>query len=194
MDPLWGQFAWVLVTAAMFALRAPFIRASTTVPVAHDAVGRREVTLVALVMVGMILLPLVWLLTPLLALADWPRPPWAFALGVAVALGGLWLLRRAHVDLGRNWSNTLQVREGHALVTQGVYRRVRHPMYGALLLHALGQALFLPNAIAGPAYLLAFATLVAGRMGPEERLMRETFGREWDEYAARTWRLLPGLW
>jgi protein-S-isoprenylcysteine O-methyltransferase Ste14 len=32
------------------------------------------------------------------------------------------------------------------------------------------------------------------RLGPEQRLMRETFGARYDEYATRTKRLVPGVW
>ena len=32
-------------------------------------------------------------------------------------------------DLGTNWSITLEVREQHRLISHGVYRRIRHPMY-----------------------------------------------------------------
>jgi protein-S-isoprenylcysteine O-methyltransferase Ste14 len=45
---------------------------------------------------------------------------------------GLWLFYRSHADLGTNWSITLEIREQHRLITQGVYRRIRHPMYSAL--------------------------------------------------------------
>ena len=106
----------------------------------------------------------------------------------------MWLFHRSHADLGTNWSITLEVREGHRLVTGGVYRRIRHPMYTALFLYCLGLALAVPNWIAGPSYLVAFGLLFALRLGPEERMMRETFGREYDDYAARTQRLVPGVW
>lgn len=43
----------------------------------------------------------------------------------------LWLLWRSHADLGRSWMGTLAIKEKHALVTQGVYRHIRHPMYAA---------------------------------------------------------------
>lgn len=194
LDPHHARFACILVTIVMFALRSPHIRRSTGVRVVRHAVGPREVILVALVAVGLLVLPLMWVFTALLAWADIALSSAAFAGGLVLAALGLWLLHRSHVDLGRNWSNTLQVREGHALVTGGVYRRVRHPMYGALLLHALGQALFVPNWIAGPAYLVTFVLLVAARMGPEERMMAETFGEDWSRYRARTARLLPGVW
>jgi protein-S-isoprenylcysteine O-methyltransferase Ste14 len=67
-------------------------------------------------------------------------------------------------------------------------------MYSALLLYSAGQALFLPNWIAGPAGFVAFVLLCALRIGPEERMMRARFGGEYDAYAARTRRLVPGLW
>ena len=107
---------------------------------------------------------------------------------------GLWLFQLSHADLGANWSITLEVREKHTLVTQGVYRRVRHPMYTALLLYSVGQALVLPNYVAGPSYGVTMALLVALRIGPEERMMLEEFGKDYQEYMAQTKRLVPGIW
>ena len=107
---------------------------------------------------------------------------------------GLWLFARSHADLGTNWSITLEVREKHQLVTQGIYRALRHPMYSALLLYSLGQALVVPNWIAGPSYAVAMALLFAFRLGPEERMMLEEFGKEYEAYIGRTKRLVPGVW
>lgn len=71
-------------------------------------------------------------------------------LGGLVCLAvGLWLFPRSHADLGTNWSITLEVREQHQLVTEGMNRHVRHPMYLALLVYSVGQALVVPNWIAG---------------------------------------------
>jgi protein-S-isoprenylcysteine O-methyltransferase Ste14 len=67
-------------------------------------------------------------------------------------------------------------------------------MYLALLLYAVGQTLAVPNWVAGPSYLVAFGLLFALRVGPEERMMRDEFGAEYDAYVARTRRLLPGVW
>ncbi|HEV8336512.1 MAG TPA: isoprenylcysteine carboxylmethyltransferase family protein, partial [Candidatus Polarisedimenticolia bacterium] len=101
---------------------------------------------------------------------------------------------RSHADLGTNWSITLEVREKHRLVTQGLYRRVRHPMYLALLLYSVGQGLVLPNYVVGPSYAVAMALLVALRIGPKERMMLEEFGKDYEEYMARTKRVVPGVW
>ena len=93
-----------------------------------------------------------------------------------------------------NWSVTLKTRENHQLVTEGVYRHVRHPMYLALLLYGLGQVLALPNWVAGPSCAVAFVLLFAFRLGPEERMMVSEFGKDYEAYRARSKRLVPGVW
>ncbi|MGQ0614727.1 MAG: protein-S-isoprenylcysteine O-methyltransferase [Planctomycetaceae bacterium] len=155
--------------------------------------GRLETLLLALHFLGF-LLPLVWVATPWLAFADRMQRPAPFLAGLAGLAAGLLLLHETHAALGANWSITLEIREGHRLVTEGIYRRVRHPMYLALLVYAAGLALVTPNWVAGPLYLVAVLHLVALRLGPEERMMREAFGQEYEVYRARTRRLLPGLW
>src|SRR6266511_2222684 len=140
------------------------------------------------------ILPFVYVISNAPQFANYPFRPWQAWLGAAVFAASLWLFYRTHKDLGRNWSVTLEVREQHALVTTGVYRRVRHPMYSAFWLWALAQALLLPNWIAGPAGLIGFGTLFFLRVGREEALMIETFGEEYRRYMARSWRLLPGIY
>ena len=190
--PPWTA-AWIAATVLLIVIRVPHVRRSTKIKVKKSRIGPREVLPIVGVGIGL-LLPLVWLLTSFPACADRPRTPLPFAAGLLAYALGLWLLYRTHADLGTNWSNTLQVRENHTLVTNGSYRRVRHPMYTALFLYAIGQALVVPNLVAGPAFLMAFTLLIALRLGPEERLMREEFGPAYDAYAAHTWRLVPGVW
>jgi len=66
--------------------------------------------------------------------------------------------------------------------------------HAALFLYSIGQALVLPNWVAGPSYLVAFGILFALRIGAEERMMLETFGDEYAAYMARTKLLVPGIW
>ena len=67
-------------------------------------------------------------------------------------------------------------------------------MYLALALYSVGQALVIPNWVAGPSNLIAFAILFALRVRAEERMMFEGFGDEYAAYSARTNRLIPGVW
>lgn len=193
LDPWLARGAVIASSLAMVVIRAPHGQRSRSVKVAKSRKGPLEIALLTLAWLGFFI-PLFWVTTPWLRFADYPLRPLPFAAGVACLAAGLWLFHRSHADLGTNWSITLEVRENHRLVTEGIYRRVRHPMYSALFLYSIGQALALPNWVAGPSYLLAFGLLFALRLGPEERMMREEFGADYDAYRARTRRLVPGVW
>jgi len=108
-------------------------------------------------------------------------------------LAALWLFWRSHADLGRNWSYTLEVRKGHELITRGVYRTIRHPMYASIWLWCLAQGLLLSNWLAGWYALAAFAAMYFIRVPREEAMMREIFGQEYLDYMQRTGRILPRL-
>lgn len=194
MSPALGTSAYLVALAISVAIRAPHDRRSKEARVVEDRRGAVEVVLLVLMGMAVLLLPIVSAATGWLDFAERAQPRWSLSLGLAVALLWLWLFWRAHADLGRNWSVTLQLREEHRLVTSGVYARVRHPMYTALFAQALAQALLLANWVAGPAMLVAFSLMFALRLGPEERMMAERFGAEYEAYARRTKRLVPGLW
>jgi protein-S-isoprenylcysteine O-methyltransferase Ste14 len=105
----------------------------------------------------------------------------------------VWLFWRSHADLGRNWSPSLELREGHELVTEGVYRSVRHPMYASMWLWGVAQALLLQNWIAGWVSLVMFMPLYLLRVPREERMMLDEFGEEYRAYMDRTGRVIPRL-
>ena len=193
MTPWIGKGLLLAGLVATIAIRAPHDTVSKKTPVAENRRGPLEIVLLALMMIGTLLLP-VLSLTPLLAFADYPFHPVALGAGVAVMLLALWLFHRSHADLGRNWSMTLEIREGHELVTGGVYARIRHPMYSALYLYGFAQALLLANWLAGLSFLVAFTLMFAARLRREERMMLEKFGEKYEEYRRRTKRLIPGVW
>jgi len=173
-------------------IRALYSRRSRRNRIADDRKTALDSLLLAVGSLGFVA-AFLYLLTSRLDFADYGLPTWASWAGVAVFAAALWLLWRAHADLGRNWSPMPQIREGHSLVTSGVYRFVRHPMYAAHWLWGIAQVLLLPNWIAGPAMLLAFIPLYLVRVPREERMMLDHFGREYREYMNRTGRVVPRL-
>jgi protein-S-isoprenylcysteine O-methyltransferase Ste14 len=177
----------------MMAIRAPHGRRSRSVKVAKSHKTPLEAGLRVVAGVGFFV-PTIWVVGPAFSFAEYPLRTAPLVAGVVCVVIGLWLFYRSHADLGTNWSITLEVREEHRLITQGVYGSVRHPMYSALVLYSVGQALVIPNWVAGPSSLLGFAVLLALRIRAEERMMGERFGDEYAAYSARTKRLIPGVW
>ncbi len=135
--------------------------------------------------------PLFYLFLPWLDFADYELPGWLGWIGTAVFAGALFLLWRSHADLGRNWSATLQIRQEHSLITDGIYRYIRHPMYAAHLLWAIAQGLLLENWLAGWAFLVISVPFYLLRVPKEEKMMLEQFGEEYREYISRTGRMIP---
>jgi protein-S-isoprenylcysteine O-methyltransferase Ste14 len=150
-----------------------------------------EKALMTIVIPGGLLLPLGYLFTSWFAFADYHLPPFAPWCGAALIIAGLWLFWRSHSDLGRNWSQSLEVRKDHELIRHGVYRSIRHPMYASIWVWCLGQGLVLENWLAGWYALAAFALMYFIRTPREERMMCESFGQQYRDYMNRTGRLFP---
>lgn len=114
-------------------------------------------------------------------------------LGVALfATGGV--LRLAPVfALGRRFSGLVAIQPGHALVTTGLYRYIRHPSYLGLLVMMLGWGLAF-RSIAGLALAALTIFPLLARIRSEEALLQGYFGGEYEAYRARTHRLIPGLY
>ncbi len=192
MTPTLSSFVFMAFTAAYLTIRGVFIRRARRQQ-KIDKGGTRDRLLIALVGLGQVVLPLLFVWTPALGLADRAQPFACLPLGIVAMAAGLWLFWRSHVDLGDNWSVTLEIDAKHQLVTRGVYRLVRHPMYTSFFVSGLGQALLLANWIAGPAALAAVAVLVWVRLPNEEAMMVEAFGDEYRDYMRRTGGIVPRL-
>ena len=95
--------------------------------------------------------------------------------------------------MGRSWTPTLGLREDHQLVTDGIFKFIRHPMYAAHLLWALAQPLILTNWIAGYSFLIAQIAQYWLRIGQEEAMLIEEFGHDYPEYMERTGRFFPKI-
>jgi protein-S-isoprenylcysteine O-methyltransferase Ste14 len=149
---------------------------------------------IAIALCGLFVIPLIYATTGQPAFASYEFRPSLVYCGAAVFAAALLLLYCAHRDLGHFWSAKLRIRNDHALVTHGVYSRLRHPMYAAFWLWALAQALLLPNLVAGPAGLIGFGALFILRVGREEELMLDAFGDNYRSYIARTKRIIPGVY
>lgn len=111
-------------------------------------------------------------------------------LGVALyTVGGILRLAPVFV-LGRRFSGLVAIQPEHRLVTSGLYGVIRHPSYLGLVVNVLGWALAFRSGV-GVAIVALVILVLLGRINAEERLLSQTFGSEYDDYRARTWRLVP---
>lgn len=180
-----GALAALVVVRALFALRL-----SGTI--VKKRYVRLDLPMVA-AQIG-IVLPVIWVNSPLLDFATYTSGSGAVVVGTGFYVCGILICYKSHADLGEGLSPTLDIKEGHRLATSGIYGRIRHPMYLGFLVFVLGQALVVRNVVAGLSGVVGVVLLVVLRVGREERMMSDEFGDEYASYCERTKRLIPAVW
>src|SRR5258708_11243467 len=103
---------------------------------AASRILRVFIFLIAIVLLLTTPIPLPWLYLQL-----WPVGFWPFWLGAAVTTARLLFAVWAREHLGRNWSRSVTIKQGHELITTGPYAVVRHPIYTGSLTGFLGMAI-----------------------------------------------------
>ena len=133
-------------------------------------------------------------LAGLMAGGAWAGTPALVAsvVGLALMVGGAALLGRGLIDLGRHLTPVPYPRDDAELVEAGVYAHLRHPMYSALIVTAVGWGLVVasPLALILTAVLAVFFDLKARR---EEAWLAQRYAG-YADYMSRTRRLVPRLY
>lgn len=163
----------------------------------HDPERKRDPASILGFIVQGVAHAMVWLIrrqrfTPIVPLSA-PIEIALAVVSIALGIGSVWMILAAMHTLGKHWSVTARLVEGHTLVTDGPYRVVRHPIYtanfGLLLATGLAFSRLQPLVIA----ILVLWIGTVNRMRKEETLLREAFGQEFEDYARRVPALLPRL-
>jgi protein-S-isoprenylcysteine O-methyltransferase Ste14 len=117
-----------------------------------------------------------------------------YPIGVVLTLGGIALRWFAILWLGRWFTVNVAIAADQPLVDTGPYRYVRHPSYTGALLAFLGLGLCIGHGLSLAIILVPVVAVFAWRIHVEEAVLAEAFGPRWTAYAARTRRLLPGIY
>ena len=112
-------------------------------------------------------------------------------LTMVLAVASVWFCGAAVRTLGKQWSLAARVLEGHKLVTEGPYSVVRNPIYTGMFGMLLATSLAVSHWIALSMAVVVFAIGTFIRVRSEEKLLREAFGAEFDEYAHRVPAVIP---
>ena len=106
---------------------------------------------------------------------------------------GLSIRYRAIQQLGLFFTTDVTIQQQHRLITEGLYRRVRHPTYSGMLLALAAAGIAMGDFIA----LLTLTALsfcgIHSRIAIEEQMLEQAFGKAYREYCGRSWKLLPWL-
>ncbi len=120
----------------------------------------------------------------------WPGS--VVVLGVAVGLEvvGVAFAIWAREHLGRLWSGTVTLKEGHHIVQTGPYRLARHPIYTGMLTAFIGIVIARGN-VAALVALVLFAAGIARKLTIEETMLSERFGAEYAAYRTKVAAIIP---
>jgi len=113
------------------------------------------------------------------------------AIGIVLAAAGFLVRVVAMRTLGEFFTRTLRIRENHRVVSNGIYRRVRHPGYLGTILFFVGSGIATANIITTFVILAAILPTFVRRIVVEERMLAEELGEEYRAYQGKTWRLVP---
>jgi len=138
----------------------------------------------------LIMAGLMWLLDRFFPMANFISAPWnqiGFLVMVfAMFTDGLSLMQffRVHTSI-----NPIHPEKAQTLVTSGMYRLTRNPMYLGLLLLLLGWAVFLGSVLPFIVLPLFVVVLTVQQIIPEERILEEKFGQQYCDYkqSVRRW-------
>jgi protein-S-isoprenylcysteine O-methyltransferase Ste14 len=162
-------------------------------PLKNVTESKLRLALMGVTGIGADLLSIGWAINPAwVSWSDLPLPHWLRWIGGVVGVVAVWLGYLTHRTIGANYTPTLKTKQGHQLVTEGIYRWIRHPMYTSFFALLAACFLLTANWLVG-ALGLIYSLLVVERVVHEERMMLEAFGEEYHQYMWRTGRFFPHL-
>jgi protein-S-isoprenylcysteine O-methyltransferase Ste14 len=115
------------------------------------------------------------------------------ALGVGLLLAALALVIYAHSFLGAQWRSGVPTDGPAAFITNGVYARLRHPIFLGVHLGQMGLALAWPSIFTAVCLIVGFVVIQIQARVEEKRMLR-AFGRPYAAYRRATPGFVPRLW
>ena len=111
-------------------------------------------------------------------------------IGLMIAIPGFILMQAGEKYLAKQFSIEVTVQKDHKLIQSGPYQYIRHPRYLGILTFFNGISLTF-RSLLGILAVIALAGVLIWRVFAEEKMIHQEFGKEWEEYQAKTWRLIP---
>lgn len=121
------------------------------------------------------------------------------AVGLFLLILGGGIRMKARLDLKKkagfeslSGTGRLKIVKDHKLVTDGLYRHIRHPIYLGEILRNLGFVLIF-SSVYGMLIVLLASVLLLFRIELEEKMLLVIFGEEYKEYRRKTKKIIPHI-
>lgn len=191
MQESFWKWAFFILILIWFFIRMPYSKRSSDIKTKIKKNVLPERILVFLNYISMMFLPIFVVFSSRLDFASMGLPFLIRWVGLIAYGLNLAFFVWCHRSLGKNWTNTLEIKEKHELVQNGPYKKIRHPMYTHFWLLIISQGLILNNWIVMIYGVFAWGILYFLRVKNEEEMMIEEFGDEYRGYMDKTGRLFP---
>ncbi len=113
--------------------------------------------------------------------------------GLALIIVGLIIMIIGQVTLQHNYSGTVVIREGHQLITHGIYRFTRNPIYFGAIMLITGLPVYTAS-LYGFITSLVLIPIILNRIRLEEKLLSEEFQDVYQKYKETTKKLIPFIY
>ena len=118
---------------------------------------------------------------------------WLGVLGVVIAVAGVVVVSSSQAVMGDAWRIGVDPSERTGLVTDGVFRWARNPIFTGMIATQVGVFLMVPSWLTGVALVLLVAGIEIQVRGVEEPYLARAHGDQYRQYRARVGRFLPGI-
>lgn len=191
MNELIFKILFVVLWIVYILIRVPYAKKYKQIEKIKKENSTIEKFLLILLAVGLMIIPLLWALTPFLDAFEMGFPLWIRVLGLILSVLSIFYFQWIHKTLGDNWSPTLEINKKHKLIQTGPYKAVRHPMYTQIWIWTIAQIFIVSNFIAGFSGIIAWAILYFIRVSKEEKMLTNYFGETYKNYMKQSGRIFP---
>lgn len=113
------------------------------------------------------------------------------AAGALLIITGTTVNIIGRLTLKSNWGNQIRIYENHTLVTTGIYKHIRHPLYSSTILMIYGSSLLFTNILIFILNTAVFLPFMIYRARQEDAMLLETFGDSFLEYKSHAGMMIP---
>jgi protein-S-isoprenylcysteine O-methyltransferase Ste14 len=115
-------------------------------------------------------------------------------LGLIFEICGGLILFYSRKSIGKYGTSSVAIEDNHKLLTKGMYKYSRNPIYLGIILLLTGYGISLSSIISTIFLFIFLVVILLSRMKQEEQILEESFGKEYLEYKKKTKRFIPFIY